>query len=177
MRSPPRLCAAFPETPERVPRQPECTIPTSRSPTSATGTQSAMATERQRSVSEVTSASASPAKPGSETRTTPSPAIWRTHAVGLRPIALLITARFSSTALGSSPTFLETFSESYGGSEAPPRRVKKKTAASLGGGPVRCGVNLLETVDSPKDNLSANIERGTGANNIEEIKGSFKKED
>src|SRR5215208_408356 len=133
-RSPPRLCAAFPETPDRVPRQPECTIPTPRSPTSATGTQSATATERQRSVFTVTSASASPAKPGSETRTTLSPATWRTQAAGLRPIALLITERLSSTALGSSPTFLETFSESYGGSEAPPRRVKKKIVAPLGGG-------------------------------------------
>src|ERR687893_684329 len=64
MRPPPRLCAVFPETPARVPRQPECTIPTPRSPTSATGTQSATATERQRSVSALTSASASPAKPG-----------------------------------------------------------------------------------------------------------------
>ncbi|SRR5215204_2230829 len=49
--------------------------------------------------------------------------------------------------------------------------------SNTGGGPVRCGVNLLETVDSAKDNLSADIERGTGANNIEEVKGSFKKED
>jgi len=49
--------------------------------------------------------------------------------------------------------------------------------SNTGGGPVRCGVNLLETVDSEKDNLSADIERGTSANNIEEIKGSFKKED
>jgi hypothetical protein len=49
--------------------------------------------------------------------------------------------------------------------------------SNTGGGPVRCGVNLLETPDSEKDNLSADIERGTGANSIEEIKGSFKKED
>src|SRR5215204_77323 len=32
--------------------------------------------------------------------------------------------------------------------------------SNTGGGPVRCGVNLLETVDSAKDNLSADIERG-----------------
>ena len=57
--------AAFPDTPARVPRQPEWTIPTSRSPTSATGTQSATATERQRSGSAVIRASASPASPGS----------------------------------------------------------------------------------------------------------------
>jgi len=49
--------------------------------------------------------------------------------------------------------------------------------SNTGGGPVRCGVNLLETADSEKDNLSADIERGTSANNIEEVKGSFKKED
>jgi hypothetical protein len=49
--------------------------------------------------------------------------------------------------------------------------------SNTGGGPVRCGVNLLETADSQKNNLSADIERGTSANNIEEIKGSFKKED
>ena len=49
--------------------------------------------------------------------------------------------------------------------------------SNTGGGPVKCGVNLLETVDSTKDNLSADIVRGTGANNIEEVKGSFKKED
>ena len=49
--------------------------------------------------------------------------------------------------------------------------------SNTGGGPVRCGVNLLETADSEKDNLSADIERGSGANNIEEVKGSFKKED
>src|SRR5918999_4070935 len=132
MRPPPRLFAVFPETPARVPRQPECTIPTPRSPTSATGTQSATATERQRSVSALTSASASPAKPGQETRTTLSPATWRTQAAGLRFMALLVLERFSSTAPGSSPTFLETFSESYGGSEAPPRRGEKKIPAPLG---------------------------------------------
>src|SRR5918994_4064320 len=131
-RPPPRLCAVFPETPERVPRQPECTIPTSRSPTSATGTQSATATERQRLGLAVTSASAIPANPGSDTRTTLSPATWRTQAAGLRSIAFLIVERFSSTALGSSPTFLETLSESYGGSEVPPRRVKKKILAPSG---------------------------------------------
>ncbi|HVE55468.1 MAG TPA: hypothetical protein VNB22_01480 [Pyrinomonadaceae bacterium] len=49
--------------------------------------------------------------------------------------------------------------------------------SNTGGGPVRCGVDLLESPDSEKDNLSADIERGTSANNIEEIKGSFKKED
>jgi hypothetical protein len=49
--------------------------------------------------------------------------------------------------------------------------------SNTGGGPVRCGVNLLETVNSEKDNISADIERGTSANNIEEIKSSFKKED
>ncbi|HEY8559596.1 MAG TPA: hypothetical protein VIL74_04270 [Pyrinomonadaceae bacterium] len=49
--------------------------------------------------------------------------------------------------------------------------------SNTGGGPVRCGVNLLETADAQKDNFSADIERGTGANNIEEIKGSFKRED
>ncbi|HEY0458359.1 MAG TPA: hypothetical protein VGC97_04350 [Pyrinomonadaceae bacterium] len=49
--------------------------------------------------------------------------------------------------------------------------------SNTGGGPVRCGVNLLEAPDSQKDNLSADIERGNGASNIEEIKGSFKKED
>ena len=49
--------------------------------------------------------------------------------------------------------------------------------SNTGGGPVRCGVNLLETPNSEKDNLSADIERGNSANNIEEIKGSFKKED
>ena len=49
--------------------------------------------------------------------------------------------------------------------------------SNTGGGPVRCGVNLLETPDSEKDNISADIERGTGANNIEDIKGSFQKED
>ena len=49
--------------------------------------------------------------------------------------------------------------------------------SNTGGGPVRCGVNLLEAPDSAKDNMSADIVRGNGANNIEEIKGSFKKED
>ena len=49
--------------------------------------------------------------------------------------------------------------------------------SNTGGGPVKCGVNLLETADSAKDNLSADIVQGTGANNIEEVKGSFKKED
>jgi hypothetical protein len=49
--------------------------------------------------------------------------------------------------------------------------------SNTGGGPVRCGVNLLETADSEKDNLSADMERGTSSNNIEEVKGSFKKED
>lgn len=49
--------------------------------------------------------------------------------------------------------------------------------SNTGGGPVRCGVNLLEAPDSAKDNLSADLVRGTSANNIEEIKGGFKKED
>lgn len=49
--------------------------------------------------------------------------------------------------------------------------------SNTGGGPVRCGVNLLEAPDSAKDNLSADLVRGTDANNIEEVKGSFKKED
>jgi hypothetical protein len=49
--------------------------------------------------------------------------------------------------------------------------------SNTGGGPVRCGVNLLEAPDSAKDNLSADLVRGTSANNIEEIKGSFKTED
>lgn len=49
--------------------------------------------------------------------------------------------------------------------------------SNTGGGPVRCGVNLLEAPDAAKDNFSADIVRGNSANNIEEIKGSFKKED
>src|SRR5918995_84072 len=85
----PMLRTALPAIPASVPRQPEWTIATPRSPTSATGTQSATATTRLRSLSEVTRASASPANPASDTRTTPSPATWRTHAVGLPPIARL----------------------------------------------------------------------------------------
>src|SRR5215203_72104 len=96
------LRAAFPAIPESVPRHPEWTIPTPRSPTSATGTQSATATTRQRSRSEVTRASASPANLASEIRTTPSPATWRTHADDLPPIARLMMERFSSTATALS---------------------------------------------------------------------------
>jgi hypothetical protein len=49
--------------------------------------------------------------------------------------------------------------------------------SNTGGGPVRCGVDLLEAPDSQKYNLSADIELGKTANNIEEVKSSYKKED
>jgi len=49
--------------------------------------------------------------------------------------------------------------------------------SNTGGGPMRCGVDLLENPTSEKSPLSADIERGNSANNIEEVKGSFKKED
>jgi hypothetical protein len=49
--------------------------------------------------------------------------------------------------------------------------------SNTGGGPVRCGIDLLEAPTSEKVSLSADIERGNSANNIEEIKSSYKKED
>ena len=52
---------------------------------SATGTQSATATTSENPPSSVTSASASPARPGLLTRTTPSPATWRTQAAVAAP--------------------------------------------------------------------------------------------
>ena len=45
-----------------------------------------------------------------------------------------IRERFSSTASGSSPTFLETFRRVVGVPETPPRRVKKKMLAPSGPG-------------------------------------------
>ena len=49
--------------------------------------------------------------------------------------------------------------------------------SNTGGGPVRCGVDLLENPNSQNAPLSADIELGKTANNIEEIKSSYKKED
>src|SRR4028118_1709769 len=54
-----------------VPRQPECTIPTLLSPTSATGAQSAMATTSEKPSSSVTRAPASPASPPPPPRAPP----------------------------------------------------------------------------------------------------------
>lgn len=54
---------------------------------------------------------------------------------------------------------------------------KSVFCSNTGGGPVRCGFNLKETKESEKVSISADIERGNGANEIEELKSGYKKED
>jgi hypothetical protein len=49
--------------------------------------------------------------------------------------------------------------------------------SNTGGGPVRCGFGLTETLTSEKISLSADIERGTSANNVEELARGYKLED
>lgn len=49
--------------------------------------------------------------------------------------------------------------------------------SNIGGGPVRCGISLLETPQSEKASLSADIERGNSANEVEELKSGYKRED
>jgi hypothetical protein len=48
--------------------------------------------------------------------------------------------------------------------------------SNTGGGPVRCGFKLL---NDPKDEkgFTADIERGTSANNVEDLKSGYKLED
>ncbi|MEO6393279.1 MAG: hypothetical protein ABIP75_15620 [Pyrinomonadaceae bacterium] len=48
--------------------------------------------------------------------------------------------------------------------------------SNTGGGPVRCGFKLLQNSGDPKG-FSADIEIGTGANSVEKITGSYKRED
>jgi hypothetical protein len=48
--------------------------------------------------------------------------------------------------------------------------------SNTGGGPVRCGFKLSEKPDS-EPTFSADIERGTWANNVEELKSGYTKED
>lgn len=54
---------------------------------------------------------------------------------------------------------------------------KSVFCSNTGGGPVRCGINLKETKESEKVSISADIERGNGANEIEELKSGYRKED
>lgn len=54
---------------------------------------------------------------------------------------------------------------------------KSVFCSNTGGGPVRCGFSLKETPASEKITLSADIERGTSANNVEELKSGYKRED
>lgn len=48
--------------------------------------------------------------------------------------------------------------------------------SNTGGGPVRCGFKLSETPGGEKT-ISADIERGTWSNNVEELESGYKKED
>lgn len=48
--------------------------------------------------------------------------------------------------------------------------------SNTGGGPVRCGFKFLETPTS-ETSFSADIERGTWANNVEQLKSGYKRED
>lgn len=48
--------------------------------------------------------------------------------------------------------------------------------SNTGGGPVRCGFKLLETPSSEKG-FTADIEKGTWTNNVEELKSGYKLED
>lgn len=48
--------------------------------------------------------------------------------------------------------------------------------SNTGGGPVRCGFKLLEKPDGDKT-ISADIVRGTSANNVEELQSGYQKED
>lgn len=54
---------------------------------------------------------------------------------------------------------------------------KSVFCSNTGGGPVRCGFGLKETKESERISLSADIERGSGANEVEELKSGYKKED
>lgn len=54
---------------------------------------------------------------------------------------------------------------------------KSVFCSNTGGGPVRCGFSLKETPESAKVTLSADIERGTSSNSVEELKSGYKKED
>lgn len=49
--------------------------------------------------------------------------------------------------------------------------------SNTGGGPVRCGFRMTETPESEKVSLSADIERGSGTNEVEELKSGYKRED
>lgn len=49
--------------------------------------------------------------------------------------------------------------------------------SNTGGGPVRCGFKFTETPNAEKVSLSADIERGTSANNVEELPKGYKRED
>ena len=48
--------------------------------------------------------------------------------------------------------------------------------SNTGGGPVRCGFKLLETLGAEKG-FSADIETGTWGNNVEKPKSGYKRED
>jgi hypothetical protein len=48
--------------------------------------------------------------------------------------------------------------------------------SNIGGGPVRCGFKLLEQPSSEKG-FSADIARGTSANNVEELKSGYQRSD
>ena len=47
--------------------------------------------------------------------------------------------------------------------------------SNIGGGPVTCGLTLTETADGTKG-LKADIDQGSGSNEIEKFEGSYKKE-
>lgn len=49
--------------------------------------------------------------------------------------------------------------------------------SNTGGGPVRCGFRMKAAPESEKVSISADIERGDGANEVEELKSGYKRED
>lgn len=49
--------------------------------------------------------------------------------------------------------------------------------SNIGGGSVRCGFGLTETPNAEKISISADIERGTSANKVEELARGYKLED